>query len=149
MKGELETLHKSIRKRLPRRKTAACDGKGPDKQALLRLGRKRTHTGTSRALRSRKVLGRLDSILLFSLLGDFVLCEYCFTSALLACIDRNQGSWHLLTVEGKPEFNEGLNRREKKAQQLECDDEECCMARIETMCGQYIKKQSKEKEPVV
>ena len=95
-------------------------------------------------------MGRLDSILLSSLQGGYILCEYCFASALLAGKGGNQGSGQLLTEEGKPEFSEGLDRREEKAQQLEFDDEkEGCVAGIETMCSQYIKKQSQEKKPVV
>lgn len=90
MKGELETLHKSIRKRLPQRRIALCDGKGPDKKALLSLGRNRAYTGVSRALRSREMLGRLDSILLSSLQGDFF--KFFFKKLLLhisfSCLHR-------------------------------------------------------------
>lgn len=39
---------------------------------------------------------------------------------------------------------------EEKSQLLEHDDEkEGCKAGLETICGQYIKKQSEKKEPVV
>lgn len=94
--------------------------------------------------------GRLYSILLSSLQGSYILCEYCLASALLTHKDGNQGSRQLLTEEWKPEFSGGLDRREEKAQQLEFDDEkEGCVAGIERMGSQYIKKQSKEKKPVV
>lgn len=142
-------LHKSIRKRLPQRETAVRNGKGPDKQALLSLGTGVEHTlEDPRALRSREMVGRLDFILLSSLQGSYILCEYCLASTLLTQKGGNQGSEQLLT-EGKPEFSEGLDRRKEKAQQLEFDDDEGCVAVIETMCSQYIKKQSKEKKPVV
>lgn len=95
------------------------------------------------------MVGRLDFILLSSLQGSYILCEYCLASTLLTWKSGNQGSEQLLT-EGKPEFSEGLYRRKEKAQQLEFDDEkEGYVAGIETMCSQYIKKQSKEKKPVV
>lgn len=41
------------------------------------------------------------------------------------------------------------NLTEEKAQQLEFDEEEGCVAGIETMFSQYIKKQSKEKKPAL
>lgn len=44
----------------------------------------------------------------------------------------------------------GLTEEKKKVWELKHNDEKLgCMAGLETMCGQYIKKQSKEKEPVV
>lgn len=100
------------------------------------------YSGDSRAPRSREMVGRLDSILLSSLQGSYILCEYYFPSALLAHKGGNHGSGQLLTEEGKPEFSEGLERREEKAHQLEFDNEkEGCVAGIETMCSQYIKNQ--------
>lgn len=52
-------------------------------------------------------------------------------------------------MEGKTNFNGRCDRKEK-GQQLDSHDvKEGCVAGIETMCSQHIKKQSKGKKPVV